>query len=111
MQQKNNANILSQYYSNQVPLCTNDLQVSITLHPSYIISLTPNQSHCDFNVICKIPYYLPVEGECHSLWGLLHKPREYASIGNIWGLLQSFFINSTLIARLLLTMLHANSSQ
>lgn len=81
---KTNANILSQYYNNQVPHYTNDLQLSITLHPpSYIISLTPNQSHCDLSVICRIPYYLSVGGKGQSLWGLLHEPKEYASIGNI----------------------------
>lgn len=81
---KTNANILSQYYNNQVPHYTNDLQASITLHPpSYIISLTLNQSHYDLSVICRIPYYLSVGGKGQGLWGLLHNPKEYTSIGNI----------------------------
>lgn len=109
---KTNANILSQYYSYQVPHYTNDLQASITLHPpSYIISLTPNQSHCDLNVICRIPCYLSVGGKGQNLWELLHKPKEYTSIGNIERLLQSLFTNSTLIARLPWTTLCASSSQ
>lgn len=79
---KTNANILSQYYNNQVSHYTNDLQASITLHPpSHIISLTPNQSHCDLSVICRIPCYLSVGGKGQSLRGLLCKPKECTSIG------------------------------